>query len=774
MQTAQPFGMDAVDVCHTGKEKIEEQLGTNTTPDSISILDATAQEPWPQNVLMSILGWSSMQAQSFLESCPEAIGDIVYVLDHVSSTQREYGVIIKEFYRDNMPVSKLAVRHKTGASDIERILVEVISHMRDSHLPTILTSGLRAWKRRQCQFQTEKFSEQLTEPLSFLEDIGACELAWLRANGYSTVRDVLDGFRSDTGILYDGKYITEGTLRLVYDELEFAGVIKAARQWGRNVEYRVAPRPTTVKFAKTGTQAALSWPMNLWKAVVADEDAFPPEDLENTIEAAMSMLPPDRSKLLMYSFRDDLDAEAIGKRMGLKQSAVYMSKMRAIDMCQEPAVRRLLQYGLKEAMRAVEEFKKLSVNDMRRHSAVIVPLQSLQKRLRVQFAEQTIGEIVDYLELGVKISNRTPNKQNELCTLYKGLQRVGVQQAYWKEGLNINNPSQAPLENHGAPVDDLLEDLWAPAIMAQDMQMYVLVPDDIVVRLHFAMGEYLNADERQLLTETYHDLSSRNGDILDTELDMGNAPIPKETIDPILNKLRNASSLVPSFASDGGHKTQHEWPFNFLMRVFECESPDELRGHIPVLPPDIEEAIRYILESRFPPHTVKIIELYFKENLTCRAAGNVANVSGAYVGSTIKGVVDKLGFDLEAKRYFQLGYEAAKSEREILKETGANADILESPFAILNLPQRVVKAFTRAKINTVADVLPLLEGKEISGFGQCGRESTYSALDAIGIIELCNKMGRPIQNPSKKQYGHGRYKKVNAPRRRGNKNPPKN
>ncbi len=752
MQTTKP--LTAVSACLALETDIDEQIGANTARNSISILDATSQEPWPCNVLMSILGWSRMQSQSVLESCPEVIGDIVYVLDHATSTQPEYAAIIQEFYKDNMPVSKLAVRHKMGTGDVEKILVEVISHIRDSHLPSILTSGLRAWKQRQTKFYNEKYSDKISEPLNLVEGIGACEIAWLRANGYVTITDIIDGFRSESGILYDGKYITEETLKLIYEELEYLDILNAASRWGKDIPYRVAPRPATIKIAKSDSTAALPWPTNLWKTVITDEDAIPPEDLENTIDAAMTMLSAPVSKLLLYYYRDALPIEEIGTRLSMKAPAVYMRRTRAIDECQEPAVRRMFQYGLSETVRELEEFKLMSVSEMRHYSGVIVPLQSLQKKLRIRFAEQTVGDIIDYLEAETKVGNRPIGKQKELCTIYNGLSKIGVLKAYWEEGIDIKDPGQAFLTNKDAVLEELLDDLWGNSINETPDVYRISAPTDIMTRLHYAMGKLLTGEERQTLTDAYPVLFSRHSAVIDTELDTSGEAVPKEVVEPILEKLRSSPSLTPSLMSDGSKKPSSQnapWPTNFMMKVFECESPKQLKDIIPVMPRDIEQAIDFILNDRFSPQTVKIIKLHFKESMTCRAAGKELNVSGAYVGSTVKSVVEKLRSDYDAKCYMQMGFALAKAGQQYLCENGAEPFVLDEPFTVLNLPQRVIKAFRRAGVVTVSDAIDALNGnwggREVSGFGRGGKESTYAAMEASGVVELCKKTGRYVHKP---------------------------
>lgn len=49
------------------------------TADGTHHLDVTAKAPWPQNVLVSILGMTPFQANSLVDACPETLGHVSYV-----------------------------------------------------------------------------------------------------------------------------------------------------------------------------------------------------------------------------------------------------------------------------------------------------------------------------------------------------------------------------------------------------------------------------------------------------------------------------------------------------------------------------------------------------------------------------------------------------------------------------------------------------------------------------------------------------------------------
>lgn len=91
----------------------------------IRILDSQAKAEWPANFLMSIFGWSKMVATALLETCPETLGDIAYIMDHISKSKPAYAVMLYEYYRDHMTITGIAARHKMRQEDLQRKLVGI-------------------------------------------------------------------------------------------------------------------------------------------------------------------------------------------------------------------------------------------------------------------------------------------------------------------------------------------------------------------------------------------------------------------------------------------------------------------------------------------------------------------------------------------------------------------------------------------------------------------------------------------------------------------------
>ena len=69
--------------------------------DGSRLLDTMAKAPWPQNALASILGITLFQAASLVDACPESLGDISYMLGHISVSQPDYETMLREFYQEH-------------------------------------------------------------------------------------------------------------------------------------------------------------------------------------------------------------------------------------------------------------------------------------------------------------------------------------------------------------------------------------------------------------------------------------------------------------------------------------------------------------------------------------------------------------------------------------------------------------------------------------------------------------------------------------------------
>lgn len=718
--------------------------------DGSRLLDTMAKAPWPQNALASILGITLFQAASLVDACPESLGDISYVLGHISVSRLDYEVMLREFYQEHHTVAELAAHRHIGALAMQRQLVELISCIRGSHLPGILSSGLQRWKNSQDKFRAMRYSEQRGEPLWVLEKLGVCEIAWLQTIGVTTIGDLIDAFMSGTGLQYDGRQLTEKTVHGVYDELRLIGVFDKAEDAGVVVgPCRSTPHAKNVRPDTWGDGIEGPWPLNLWRNIMAGGEYAPPVDLDATVDAALRLLTPQSRMILLLVYRDGASAEGVGKRMGMKGSTVYAAKRRALDACREPHIMRLLRCGLAECMRQDEEFKNSSIQEMRAFPMNMLPLQLMTSKARVEFANKTVGDIVDTVVAGTQETGRTAAKQKLLTALYQILQTAGVVHRYWAEGGNIPNPSSLPMSSWDGQLECFLLDLWSPiAGGLHELQ----TPADIGMRIHYAMGCALTESERQKLVEAYPAVTGRlpgkTGDDGDALLDES-----AQEVSDILSKLRVVPSLIPSVKTGRAHSTAEKrqvWPMNFLLRVFQCQDETALRKYMPNPPADLEQAIDYILDTRLTETNAKIVRMYFQKGMTCRMVGTGLNISGAYVGTVIKSSLENTLRSYECKRYFCLGYAAAKREELMAREKGAPEEILSAGIERLALPQRVINVLRRGGISTVEEAVAVLDcgERKTKGLGSNGMLAIYDAMDAVGVLKLYRAKGRHIKRPA--------------------------
>lgn len=723
------------------------------TADGTHHLDVTAKAPWPQNVLVSILGMTPFQANSLVDACPETLGDVSYVLDHVSVSQPEYQALLREFYQEHRTVAELAARHHIGALAVQRQLVELISRIRDSHLPGILTSGLVNWKQNQESFRRKRYNEQREAPLWVLERVGVCEIAWLQTIGITTVGGLIDAFASDEGVPFDGSCLTEKAVHGIYDELLLAGVVDNAEEAGAVVGCNATPHAQKSRPEAWWPGVEGPWPQNLWHSAMAENEVAPPEDLEATVDAALRLLPPQNSLVLRLVYRDGASADEIGTRMGMKGSAVYPAKRRALEACREPHIMRLLRYGLQECMRQDDDFKAAPISEMRALPSAMLPLQMIPIKTRADFVDKTVGEIVDLVVAGTQDATRTVAMQKQLSALYEMLQSAGVIQRYWAEGINIQNPSYMTLSNKDTQLERFLSDLWGPVVAGEPTFATIQVPADIGTRIHYAMGRALTENERQKLIDFYPIVTGRAHDKPNGK---GTEKLPATSepdVSVILGKLREVPSLIPMLKPEKGHglaDRRQAWPTNLLMRVFQCQDEVALRQYIPTPPPDLERAIDYVLDAKLTEASAKIVRMYFQQNMTCRMVGSALNISGAYVGTVIKNALENTLRNYECKRYFCQGYAAAKKEEMRAKKEGASEDMLEAGIERLALPQRVMNVLRRSGVRTISEVADILEanGANTRGLGSNGLMTIYDAMDAAGILKLCQAKGRRIKKPA--------------------------
>lgn len=716
-------------------------------------LDSTAKAPWPQNVLISILGMTAFQANSLVDACPETLGDVSYVLSHVSASQPEHQAMLREFYQEHRTVAELAARHHMNTLAVQRQLVELICRVRDSHLPGILTSGLLGWKQNQESFRQKGYNAQRDTPLWVLEKIGVCEISWLQTVGISTIGNLIDAFSSSEGVPVDGRYLTENTVCGIYEELMLAGVIEHAEETGVMVSchttlHTLKHRPEAWWVGVEGP-----WPQNLWYGIMSGNEIAPPEDLETTLDAALRLLSPQNSMVLRLVYRDGASVEEVGERMGMKGATVYTAKRRALEACREPHVMRLLRCGLQECMRQDEEFRASSINEMRAYPADMLPLQMMTSKTRAAFTDKTVGEIIDLVVAGAHDAGRTAAKQKQLVTLYEMLQSAGVIQRYWAEGANIQNPSHMLLTNKDAQLEQFLSDLWSPVVAGKQTRGHLQVPADISARIHYAMGCALSEDERQKLFEAYPIVTSRTHGKLGKETDDKELVADVAEVQAILGKLREVPSLIPVTETKkerGPADKRPAWPINLLLRIFQCQDEVTLRQYIPTKPQDLEQAIDYILDTRLTETNAKIIRMYFKENMTCRMVGNALNISGAYVGTVIKNSLENILRNYECKRYFCMGYAAAKEEELRAQAEGASESILDESIERLALPQRVMNVLRRGGVKTVQEAVDILDGngRNTRGLGSNGLLAIYDTMDAAGIVKLCRAKGHNINRPA--------------------------
>ena len=721
--------------------------------DGSRLLDTMAKAPWPQNALASILGITLFQAASLVDACPESLGDISYMLGHISVSQPDYETMLREFYQEHHTVAELAARRHVGALAVQRQLVELISCIRGSHLPGILSSGLQRWKNGQGKFRTMSYSEQRGEPLWVLEKLGVCEIAWLQTIGVTTVGALIDAFMSETGLQYDGRQLSEKTVHGIYDELQLIGVFDKAGEAGVLVgPCRSTPHTNNARPDTWGDGIEGPWPLNLWRNIMAGGEYAPPADLDASIDAALRLLPPQSRMILLLVYRDGAVADEVGKRMGMKGSAVYAAKRRALDACRESHIMRLLRCGLAECMRQDEEFKSSSIQEMRAFPMDMLPLQMMTSKARAEFVNKTVGDIVDTVVAGVQEAGRTAAKQKLLTALYQMLQTAGVVQRYWAEGGNIPNPSSLPLSSWDGQLECFLLDLWSPIIVEAGGLHELQTPADIGMRIHYAMGCALTESERQKLVEAYPAVTGRTPDKTGSDggslLDASAQDVPY-----ILSKLRTVPSLIPSAKMGRAHSTTEKrqvWPMNFLLRVFQCPDETALRKYIPELPPDLEQAIDYILDTRLAETNAKIVRMYFRKGMTCRMVGVELDISGAYVGTVIKNSLENTLRSYECKRYFSLGYAVAKREELAAREKGAPEEILSAGIERLALPQRVINVLRRGGISTVEEAVGVLDGGECKtkGLGSNGMLAIYDAMDAAGVLKLYRAKGRHIKRPA--------------------------
>lgn len=716
----------------------------------IRILDSQAKAEWPANFLMSIFGWSKMVATALLETCPETLGDIAYIMDHISKSKPAYAVMLYEYYRDHMTITGIAARHKMRQEDLQRKLVGIVSCVRNSHLPSIISVGLSEWKRKQNSVKNEDYPSQRNEPLTLLESFGVLELAVLSDQGCVTIGDFVDLLHDGSGIPLDGRYITEDIARSAYDELDMLHVLSRAWDCGIwDLDFRVQTIHAKESAGRARTRMAAEWPMNLWNAVVTDEDAMPPDDLSDSIISAVGKLSQKQRECLFAVYRDGMTCKEYAYSIRANASAIHSLKRAAVDMCRMPHIERLFLIGQEECKRQERDFRLSTVKEMRSYPASILSTQSW-RATRTISSTDTVGALIDRLLTESAGVGRSGKQNAELAAIYQALLTAGVVRRCWDEGMEIRNPMC--LVEVPVPLMRFLTDLWGRPDLESGPDWSDQVPEDILYRLDYALTTVLQSDERECLVANYPVLECETlEDVLHVD---NNLTADKMLVNPCMEKLRSSIVLTrPAgrIRARGRWPVSYSWPDNLLLRIFKCTSLNDLQRYIPEKPSDLEHAIDYIFETKMSYQTAAIMRAYFKDGETCRGAGKKFGVSGAYVGSVISSTIENLLRSEDVRRYLQAGYAEAKKVEERRRALGVTEAMMQRTVDEFPFKPRIANAFQRAGVQKLEDVVSVLCDSwhgGVAGLGVRGRASAYDTLNELGVVEYYQRKGKAIPPPA--------------------------
>lgn len=560
----------------------------------------------------------------------------------------------------------------------------------------------------------------------------------------------MDLLHDGSGIPLDGRYITENIARSAYDELDLLHVLSRAWDCGIwDLEFRVREVHTKDSEGSGRSGATADWPMNLWTAVVTDEDALPPDDLIDSVTSAVGKLSQKQRDCLLAVYRDGMTCTEYANSIGANASSIHSLKRAAVDMCRLPHIERLFLIGQEECGRQERDFRLSTVKEMRSYPASILSTQSW-RATRTISSTDTVGELMDRLITESAGMGRSGKQNAELAAIYKVLLIAGVVRRCWDEGMEIKNPMclvEVPL-----PLVRFLTDLWGRPDLESGPDWSDQVPEDILYRLDYALATVLQSDERECLVTNYPVLECETlEDVLHID---NNLTADKMLVNPYMEKLRSSIVLTrPAgrIRARGRWSVSYGWPDNLLLRVFNCTSLNDLQRYIPERPADLERAIDYIFESKLSAQTAAIMRAYFKDGETCRGAGKKFGVSGAYVGSVINSTIENVLRSGEVRRYLQVGYAEARKAEERRRAVGVTKAMMQRTVDEFPFKPRIANAFQRAGVKKLEDVVSVLRDSwhgGVAGLGVRGRASAYDTLNELGVVEYYQRKGKAIPPPA--------------------------